>query len=194
MTSKKRIYLVQDLQNFKLPPGFRGKSAWFVQLWWIVQATLFRMSPQFMYGWRNFLLRVFGARIGTGVLVRPSARITYPWKLEIGDSSWIGDEAVLYSLTQIVIGCNVSISHRCYLCAGSHDYTKKDFPYIVNPTSTQILVEDEVWLANDVFVGPGVRIGNGAVVGARSTVFSSLPPMMVCYGNPAKPVKARVMS
>jgi len=98
---------------------------------------------------------------------------------------------VIYSLEKIDIGSNVSISQRCYLCAGSHDYTKRDFPYVLDPTLTQIIVEDEAWLANDVFVGPGVTIGRGAVVGARSSVFASLPAMMVCFGSPAEAKKPR---
>jgi putative colanic acid biosynthesis acetyltransferase WcaF len=186
------VALIQDLRNFEMPPGFRGKPAWFVQLWWIVQETLFGLSPQFMYGWRNWLLRRFGADIGAGVLVRSSARITYPWKVKIGEWSWIGEEAVLYSLEFITIGSNVSISHRCYLCAGGHDYTQPRFPYVLDPSKTRITIGDQAWLANDVFVGPGVTVGDGAVVGARSNVFHSLPTMMVCYGSPAEPVKPRI--
>jgi putative colanic acid biosynthesis acetyltransferase WcaF len=182
---------VQELSKFRMPSGFRGRSAAYVQIWWIVQATLFGLSPQFMYRWRNWLLRLFGATVGVGVLVRPSVRITYPWKVAIGDWSWVGDGAVIYSLERIVIGRNVSISQRCYLCAGSHDYTKPDFAYVLDPAKTRIVVEDEAWLANDVFVGPGVTIGKGAVVGARSNVFKSLPAMMVCYGSPAEPKKQR---
>jgi putative colanic acid biosynthesis acetyltransferase WcaF len=161
-------------------------------MWWIVQSTLFGLSPQFMFGWRNWLLRRFGAKIGMGVHVRPTARIAYPWKVSIGDFSWVGDDAVLYSLERIVIGSNVSISQRCYLCAGSHDYTKSDFPYFVDAAKTRIVVEDEVWLANDVFVGPGVTISRGAVVGARSSVFHSLPAMTVCHGSPARAHKPRI--
>ena len=71
---------VQDLKSFVLPPNFRGRPAWFVQLWWIVQATLFRCSPQALYGWRRFLLRLFGAQVGRGVIIRPTVEITYPWK------------------------------------------------------------------------------------------------------------------
>jgi putative colanic acid biosynthesis acetyltransferase WcaF len=185
---------VQDLRRFRVPAGFRGRSAWYVQLWWIVQATLFRLSPQFMYAWRRWLLRLFGASIGVGVRIRSSAQITYPWKVTIGDWSWIGEEAMIYSLEEIVVGSNVSISHRCSLCAGNHDYAKPDFPYVLDPRKTRIYVEDEAWLANDVFVGPGVTIGRGAVVGARSSVFGSLPPMMICYGNPARAQKPRVVS
>ena len=185
-----RADLVQDLRAFKLPRGFRGRSPIIVQLWWIVDALFFQTSPQFMYSWRRSLLRAFGATIGRGVLIRPSARITYPWKVSIGDYSWIGDESVLYSLGQITIGANVSISHRVYLCTGSHDYRTPSFPIYASP----IVIHDEAWLANDVFVGPGVQVGRGCVVAARSSAFSDLPAMMVCAGTPAIPKKPRVSS
>ena len=185
---------VQDLRRFSVPADFRGKPAWYAQLWWIVQATLFRPSPRVMYGWRRWLLQRFGASIGVGVKVRSSAQVTYPWKVTIGDWSWIGEEVVLYSLEEIRIGSHVALSHRCSLCAGNHDYTKPDFPYVLDPARTRILIEDETWLANDVFVGPGVTIGRGAVVGARSSVFSSLPAMTICYGNPAKAQRPRLES
>jgi putative colanic acid biosynthesis acetyltransferase WcaF len=184
---------IQDLRSFRVPPDFRGRPAWLVQFWWLVQATLFGLSPQFMYGWRSWLLRMFGASIGEGVHVRPTARITYPWKVSIGNFSWVGDGVVLYSLETIDIGANVSISQRCHLCAGSHDYTRRNFPYVLEPMRTRIVVEDEVWLANEVFVGPGVTIGRGAVVGARSSVFKTLPAMMVCYGSPAEAKKPRTV-
>src|ERR1700687_2685472 len=101
---------VQNLSQYKIPKTFRGRPAWFVQLWWIVQATLFRWSPQFLYGWRRWLLRRFGARIGQGVIIRPTAEITYPWKLSIGDWAWIGDNVTLYTLGEISIGENTVVS------------------------------------------------------------------------------------
>ena len=90
--------LIQDLKSFKLPKNFRGRNAFIVQLWWLVQSILFRTSPQFLYGWRNFLLRLFGAKIGKKVIIRPSVKITYPLKLSIGNYSWIGDDVDLYTL------------------------------------------------------------------------------------------------
>jgi len=178
---------IQRLNSFRLPVGFRARSAIAVQLWWIIQATLFSCSPQVMYGWRRWLLRLFGARIGEGVLLRPSAKITFPWKVVIGDHAWIGDEVVLYSLGEIEIGNNAVVSQRSYLCTASHDYTQSDFPIY----GKKISIGDQAWLATDVFVAPGVSIGEGAVVGARSSVFNDLPPMMVCMGSPAKPIKPR---
>jgi putative colanic acid biosynthesis acetyltransferase WcaF len=179
---------VQDLARFRLPPGFRGRSAALVQLWWLVQASLFRLSPQFCYGWRRWLLRLFGAEVGRGVLVRPTAKITYPWKLAIGERAWIGDEVILYTLGRIDIGADAVVSQRSHLCAGTHDHRQPDFAIRGGP----ITIGAEAWLAADVFVAPGIRIGRGAVVGARSSVFSDLPELMLCFGNPARPVRPRL--
>lgn len=178
---------MQDLSIFKLPPNFRGRSSLVVQIWWFVQATLFAWSPQFLYGWRRFLLRCFGAKIGKRVIIRPSAQITYPWKVSIGDYSWIGDEVVLYSLGEIEIADNTVISQRSYICTGSHDYTKFDFPIY----SEKVIIEEGCWLATDVFVAPGVKIEKGTVVGARSSVYKSLDSFSVYAGSPAKLIKKR---
>lgn len=186
MSSEQRV---QDLASFRLPPGFRGRSALFVQLWWIVQATLLRPSPQVFYGWRRWWLRRFGASIGKKVLVRPSVTVTYPWKVTIGDNSWIGDDVVLYSLGPIDIGHDVVISQRSYICTGSHDYRTPGFDIWAKP----VRIEPESWLAADVFVAPGVTIGRGAVVGARSSVFKDLEPMCLHTGNPARCVEPRGM-
>ena len=178
----------QKLDQFKLPHGFRGRSVLIVQLWWLVQSTLFAMSPQFMYGWRVMLLRLFGAKVGEGVIIRPSVRVTYPWKVKIGKHVWIGDHAELYSLGEIEIGDDVVISQKSYLCTATHDYTKPSFDMI----DKKITICEQAWLATDVFIAPGVTIGRGALIGARSSVFSDMPEGMICVGSPAKPVKLRV--
>jgi len=179
---------VQDLRNFRLPPNFRGRPAWFVQLWWIVQATLFRWSPQFAYGWRRWLLQRFGAKLGKGVLIRPTAEITYPWKLTIGDWSWVGDCVTLYTLGEITIGDNTVVSQHSYICSASHDYAVATFDIYDSP----VHIESEVWIAAGTFVAPGVRVGRGAVVGARSVVLSDVPSMMICVGHPAKAIRPRL--
>ncbi|SNT43350.1 putative colanic acid biosynthesis acetyltransferase WcaF [Granulicella rosea] len=177
----------QDLSRFTVPANFRGKPAWFVQIWWIVQTLLFHPSPQGMYGWRAFLLRAFGAKIGKNVIIRPSVSIVYPWNLSIGDYAWVGDETVLYTLGRISIGNHAVVSQRSYLCAGSHDSTKIDFTITNEPIS----IEDECWIASDVFVCPGVNIGFGTIVAARSTVTRSLPSDSIAMGSPARVVAPR---
>lgn len=172
--------MYQDLDSFRLPPRFRGRPAWVVQTWWLVQASLFRLSPQVAYGWRRFLLRLFGARVGQGVLIRPTVRVTYPWKVSVGRSSWIGDDVVLYSLGDIRIGTHTVVSQRAYLCAATHDHLKPSFDMLAQP----IEIGDEAWIAADVFIGPGVSVGDGAVIGARSSVFNDVPAGLVCFGQP----------
>lgn len=178
---------MQKLFLFSLPKGFRGRNALLVQLWWFVHATLFSLSPQFCYSWRAFLLRLFGADIGKSVIVRPSVEITYPWNIKIGDFSWVGDNVVLYSLGKIVVGSNSVISQRSYICAGDHDYCDEKFTI----RAIDVAIGSGVWIATDVFVAPGVTVGEGAVIGARSSVFKDMPAGMVCMGHPCVPVKKR---
>ena len=181
--------MYQDLKNFK-PKGFRGKTIFHAQTWLFVQSILFRLSPQFMYGWRNFLLRLFGAKIGKKVRIRPTVRVFNPWKLSIGNWSWIGDDVTLVNAANINIGENTVISQNSFLAAGDHDFSSSSFDVNLRP----IKIEDEVWISSDVFIAGGVTIGFGTVVGYRSTVNKNLPPKMICYGNPAKPIKPRLNS
>ncbi|PHY12809.1 colanic acid biosynthesis acetyltransferase WcaF [Caulobacter sp. B11] len=178
---------VQDLSKFRLPPEFRGRSAVIVQLWWIVQATIFGMSPQFLYGWRNWLLRCFGAKIGKDVLIRPTVRITYPWKLRVGDRSWVGDYAGLYTLGEITIGADAVVSQHAYLCTGSHDMGAVGFDIYAMP----IVINDEAWVAAGAFIQPGLTIGRGSVIGARSIVTRDTKPFKVYLGSPAVEVGDR---
>jgi putative colanic acid biosynthesis acetyltransferase WcaF len=177
----------QDLNLFTVPAEFRGRSKFVVQLWWLVQGTLFQWSPQFLYNWRSFLLKIFGAEIGKKVKIRSTVKITYPWKVKIGDFSWIGDNSVLYSLGDIQIGSNVAIAHRVYLNTGGHHYQTVAFDIFSKP----IVIENECWVTNDVYIAPGVHIGEGTIVGARSSVFKDLPAGKICTGTPAIPVKDR---
>jgi len=158
-------------------------------LWAMVQATFFRLSFHNWYAFRAWLLRGFGARLGRNVRFRRRVRIEIPWNLTIGDDVSIGDEAILYSLGMITIGDRSFLSQYAHLCAGTHDHQSADYPLLKTP----INIGADCWIAADAFVGPGVTIGNRAVVGARSSVFQDLPEGMICVGNPAKPLKPRVL-
>lgn len=173
---------LQDLSRFSLPAGSRGRAAWFVQLWWIFDAVCVRWLPQVLYPWRRFALRLFGAKIGKRVLIRPGVRVTFPWKLEIGDYCWIGDEAVIYNVAYIKIGPHSVVSQGAYLCAGTHDHRVIDFPLVASP----IIIGSECWISARAFVYPGVSIGNGAVVGSCSVVRSNVAPATIVAGIPAK--------
>lgn len=156
-------------------------------LWEIVWTIFGRASPRSFHAWRSFLLRVFGAKIGRGVHVYPGVKIWAPWNLEIGCNSGVGDGTDLYSVAKISIGSNTTISQKSYLCTASHDYSHEDMPLI----SGEITIGDNAWITADVFVGPGITIGDGSVVLARSTVVHDLPPWIVARGNPATPFKKR---
>ena len=178
---------MQNLSNFKIPKKFRGASIVKVQLWWFIYSFFFKPSPQFMYAWRRTLLRLFGAEIGRKVIIRSSAEIIYPWKVSIGENSWIGDRVVLYSLGNIKIGNDTVIPQECYLCSGTHKYNSDDFDIM----SKDIIIGSKCWIATDVFIAPGIIIGDAAIVGARSSVFTNLDSQKIYVGSPAKFLKER---
>jgi len=178
-----------DLRRYNQSGFDRGRPTWMIILWWFVQAIAFPLSLHNFNGFRIALLRWFGAKIGTGVVIRPTARFTYPWKVTIGDYSWIGDDVVFYSLAAIQVGAHCVISQKSYLCTGSHDWQDPTFALIV----AGIKIEDGVWIATDCFIAPGISIGANTVVGARSSVFSDLPGEQVCWGTPCRPQFARKM-
>lgn len=171
--------------------GFdRGRSGGYILLWWLVQAIAFPLTPHSFHFARVLLLRLFGARIGQGVSIRPTARFTYPWKVHIGDYSWIGDDVVLYSLDQITIGEHCVISQKSYLCTGSHDPHDPAFGL----KTAAIAIGNGAWVAADCFIAPGVQIGANAVIGARSNVLSNIPNQQVCWGSPCRPRYARTFN
>jgi putative colanic acid biosynthesis acetyltransferase WcaF len=154
---------------------------------WKMAQPLFRLSPRPCFGWRRFLLRCFGAKIGRSVHVYPSATIYFPWNLEAGDETAIGEYAFVYNLGQVTLGPRVTISHRAHLCAGTHDHTRRDFPLLRPP----IVIGSDAWICAGAFVGPGVTIGEGAIVGARAVAIKDVKAWSIVVGNPARESKRR---
>ncbi len=148
---------------------------------WSACSPLFKFSPRLWWGWRNFMLRIFGAKIGRHVQIHPSVRIFIPWNLEVGDWSSVGFDALLYNLGPLRIGEKVTISQRAHLCGGSHDFRDPGMTLLKLP----IHVEDEAWICADAFVGPNARVGIRAVVAARAVVIKDVEPDRVVAGNPA---------
>ena len=163
------------------------RSELLLRVLWGLAKPLFRFSPRTFFGWRRFLLRLFGARVGQSVNIYNSAVIYFPWNLEIGDWSSIGEWALIYNLGTVRIGARVTISQRAHLCAGTHDHRDPALPLLKPP----ITVEDQAWVAADAFVGPGVMIGEGAVIGARAVVVRNVEPWAVVAGNPARTIGHR---
>ena len=179
-----------DLRDYHQPGYDAGGSRYKMMVWWLVQGVCFPLSPHFASGLRCWLLRLFGARIGQGVLIRPTARFTYPWNVEIGDYSWVGDDVVFYSLVSIKVGSHCVISQKSYLCTGSHDMSDPRFGLMTG----EIAIANGAWVATDCFIGPDVTIGENAVIGSRSSVFRSMPAGQICVGTPCQPIKPRPMA
>jgi putative colanic acid biosynthesis acetyltransferase WcaF len=158
-------------------------------LWALVQATLFRWSPRPLHRWRAWLLRLFGAEISRPgeVVVFPTVRVMFPWKLSLAPRAMLGPGVNVYNLATITLHRGANVSQHCHLCAGTHDYTRWSMPLVAKP----IVLGKNAWLGADVFVGPGVTIGELCVVGARSVVVKDLPSRMVCAGHPCRPIKER---
>jgi putative colanic acid biosynthesis acetyltransferase WcaF len=156
-------------------------------VWEIVWLLLYRPTPRLFHPWRCMLLRLFGAKLGKAVHPYPSSRVWAPWNLEMGDHACLSEGVDCYCVAKISIGAHSTISQYSFLCTASHDHSKAFMPLVAAP----ITIGERVWITADVFVGPGVTIGDGAVVTARSSVFSDLSPWMVARGNPAIAVKAR---
>ena len=157
-------------------------------LWGIVWLLLFRPSPRPLHKWRAFLLKAFGATIGTNCHVYPAAKIWAPWNIRLGDHVGIADGVVLYSMARIEIGDYAVISQGAHLCAGSHDFNSPNFQLIAAP----IAVGARVWLCTECFIGPGVSIAQGSVVGARGVVTKSIASeWCVWAGVPVKKIGER---
>ena len=165
-------------------------------IWQIVWTFFYRPSPKLFHGWRAFLLRLFGAKVGSPVYIYPSSRVWAPWNLEIGSHSTLADNVDCYCVDKIIIGSCSTVSQYSYLCTASHDYSdpsileKPQMPLVTYP----ITIGDRVWITADVFIAPGVTISDGAVVLARSSVFHDVPSWSVVAGNPAVIKKKRILS
>ena len=157
-------------------------------LWNIISFFLFRpFSLPYFKHWRNFILKLFGAKIGQGSVVRASSRIWDPKNLIIGKYTCIGPDTIIYNPAPIILGDKVTISQNSHLCTASHDITDREHPLVTG----SIKVDSFAWVAADAFVGMGVTIGEGAVVGARACVFKDVESWTVVGGNPAKFIKKR---
>lgn len=157
-------------------------------LWGIVWSCLYRPTPRPMHAWRCWLLRLFGARLGKRVHPYPSSRVWAPWNLEMADDSCLGENVDCYCVDKIVIGEKSLISQYSFLCSASHDHDDPTMPLITAP----IIIGRNVWVAADAYVGPGVTIGESALVGARSSVFRDVPAQAIVGGNPARVIGQRL--
>lgn len=158
-----------------------------LRLMWGVGKLLFQLSPRPCFRFRRALLRVFGAKIGRHVHIYSSARIYYPWNLEMGDESSVGEWALIYNLGKVSIGKRTTVSQRVHLCAGTHDYKDPSMPLVKPP----IRIGNEVWVCADAFIGPNTVIQDRSVVAAASVVVKDVEQSQIVGGNPAKLIRLR---
>lgn len=175
--------MIDVIANRSAPKWSRKEQL--ARVLWTLTRPLFAFSPRPFWAWRRLLLRLYGAKIGAEVHVYPTALITMPWNLELGEASAVGDRAILYALGPIIIGKRATISQGVHLCAGTHDLSDPARP-LLKPS---IFIGDDVWVCADAFVGPGVKIGRGAVAGARAVVVKDVGEKCLVVGNPARFIK-----
>jgi putative colanic acid biosynthesis acetyltransferase WcaF len=154
-------------------------------IWSAVWLLLYRPSPRLFHFWRVWLLRCFGARVGSGTHPYPGSRVWAPWNLEVGHGVGIADGAEIYNPAPVILGDFVTISQDAYLCSASHDYTKRSFPL----TTAPIEVRAHAWVAARAIVLMGVTVGEGCVIGAGSVVSKDTPEWSICCGNPCQVIK-----
>lgn len=176
-----------EITHRKNEHGMRNKLA--RVMWGIVWTLLYRPSPRPLHAWRCFLLRLFGAKVGKAAHPYPKSKIWAPWNLQLDDHACLSDDVDCYCVGKIHIGQSATISQYSYLCSATHDFTDRTFPLVTAP----IAIGAGAWICADVFVGPGVTVGEGAVVGARSSVYKDVEPWVVVAGNPARVIKRRVL-
>lgn len=178
---------MEKTRRLQIAPSITLRNRLGRVLWHIIWLLLYRPTPRTFHSWRCFLLRVFGAKVGKGAHPYPSARIWAPWNLVMGEDSCLSEQVDCYCVDKIDLGNRVIVSQYSFLCTASHDYTRRDMPLVTAP----IRIEDDAWVTADVFVGPGVSIGEGAVVGARSTITKDVPSWTVVAGTPPKCIGQR---
>lgn len=177
----------------KLSSSVRGEPSFslghriFRALWNVTWLILAAWTPPPLHFWRRFLLRLFGAKIAPTARIYGSTRIWYPPNLTMGQYSVIGWGSLVYSQAQVTLGDYANVAQRVHLCTGSHDINDPDFQLIARP----ITISRHAWVAADAFVGPGVTLEEGAVLGGAGVTFKSLEAWTVYGGNPARQISRR---
>lgn len=168
-------------------PSFSRRNRLARLLWHLVWLLFFRPTPPPFHAWRCWLLRRFGASIGSPCYIYNDVEIWAPWNLQMSAYSTLGRRVICYSMAPISLGERVVVSQGVHLCTGSHDYGSETFQLFARP----ICINSDAWICAEAFLSPGVTIGDGAVIGARAVVTRDQPAWMVCVGHPCRPLKPR---
>lgn len=172
----------RELSHFSNGTFDRGAGRMKEGMWWLVRTLFFLPGLPWPSSLRVFLLRIFGARVGEGVVIRSGVNITFPWRFECGDHVWLGERSYFLTLAPVLIGSNVCVSQEAFLCTGSHDHRDPFFGLITK----RICLENGSWVGARGLIGPGVTLGENAVVAAGAVVFRDVNSNSVVKGNPAR--------
>ncbi len=175
------------LDNYTVGTYTPGAPYWKQLLWYFFGSPLLESHFIPISTFKVWILRIFGAKIGQGVRIKPGVRVKFPWRLTVGDYVWIGEEAWLDNIAPVTIESHVCISQRVYLCTGNHDWNNLDFKLIPAP----IYIQESSWIAANSTIGPGVNVGQGAVLTLGGVTGHSLEPMTIYAGNPAQAIKKK---
>ena len=179
-----------DLSLYRNPPDLDKGRGFAVRALWHLANALFLQSPLNPSSkLKGIVLKAFGAKFGSGCVFKPGINVKSPWNLTMGDNCWLGERAWIDSLAPVVLGNNVCLSQDVYLCCGNHDWGDPAFGKSVHG----IVIEDGVWIATRATIMPGVRIASHTVVAAGTIISKSTEPYMIYAGNPAQPVKKRIV-
>ena len=179
-----------DLSRFNNRWYNPGRSLVVRSLWFFLALPVLRSSWIPSSALRVCLLRVFGASVGSGVVVKPGVRVKHPWMLTIGENAWLGEDCWIDNLAPVSIGDSACLSQGCYVCTGNHDWSDSAFGLIVKPVE----IGAGAWVGARALIAPGVILENGAVAAAGSVVTRSIPALEIHAGNPASFVRHRTMA
>ena len=175
-----------DLSLYDSTTFDRGRSRFVWALWLGISSLLFETWLPGS-GWRRALLKLFGAKIGHGVVIKPRVRVKFPWRLEVGNNSWIGEDTWIDNPVMVKLDANVCVSQGVYICAGGHDATVEDFPWTAQP----ITIADQAWVGAFARVGPGVNVGQGGQIALGAVVTRDVDPWTLVVGNPGRAIGKR---
>jgi len=165
----------QNLKDYKLPKNWsRGKNLFYEMIWQVFFKPIISSSLPGTF-WRKYILILFGAKLGKSITLKPGIKIKMPWRLIVGDYSWIGEDVWIDNLSNVKIGDNVCISQGVYFCTGNHNFKKKSFDLICKP----IIIDSESWIGSKVIIGPGNKIGRGSVIKMGSIITKDIPPQSI---------------
>jgi putative colanic acid biosynthesis acetyltransferase WcaF len=175
------------LDQYSLGTYSPGAPYWKQLLWYFIGSPLLTSYLLPLNNFKVAILRIFGAKIGKGVRIKPGVRVKFPWRLNIYDYVWIGENAWIDNLADVTIESHTCLSQNVYLCTGNHDWNDANFKLKIAP----IYIQESSWVAANSVIGPGVVIGKGAVLTLGGVTGRSLEPMTIYAGNPAQPIKKR---